>query len=153
MEQEFLKVPDYGLTWSQKYSTSGEIPTISVDFTHPGIAWATKWSGGGGLLKSTDYGETWNLQSGFTGISMWGVYVQPSDGNVVITNSYSTGPGSWRTTNGGSTWTAISIPSSGYQVVSVDSMTQFAAQSSGFYKLDAPWFVPVELTSFTAQVS
>jgi photosystem II stability/assembly factor-like uncharacterized protein len=147
-----FKSTDYGLTWSQKYFTSGEIPTVSVDFTHPGISWATKWSGGGGLLKSTDYGETWNLQSGFTGISMWGVYVQPSDGNIVIANSYSTSPGSWRTTNGGSTWTAISIPSSGYQVVSVDSMTQYAAQSSGFYKLDAPWFVPVELTSFTAQL-
>ena len=147
-----FKSTDYGLTWSQKYYTSGEIPTISVDFTHPGIAWATKWSGGGGLLKSTDYGETWTLQSGFTGISMWGVYVQPTDGNVVITNSYSTSPGSWRSVNGGQTWTAITIPSAGYQVVSVDSMTQYAAQSSGFYKLDAPWFVPVELTNYTASL-
>ena len=143
---------DYGLTWSQKYSTSGEIPTVSVDYTHPGIAWATKWSGGGGLLKSTNYGETWNLQSGFTGINMWGVHVQPSDGNVILTNSYSTSPGSWRSINGGISWTPISIPSQGYQVVSVDSMTQFAAQGNGFYKLDAPWFVPVELLSFTAQL-
>ena len=31
-------------------------------------------------------------------------------------------------------------------------MTQFAAQSSGFYKLDAPWFVPVELNSFNASL-
>jgi len=147
-----FKSTDYGLTWSQKYSTSGEIPTVSVDFTRPGIAWATKWSGGGGLLKSTDYGETWNLQPGFTGISMWGVYVQPTDGNVVITNSYSTSPGSWRSVNGGQTWTAITIPSAGYQVVSVDSMTQYAAQSSGFYKLDAPWFVPVELTNYSASL-
>ena len=46
-----FKSTNYGLTWSQKYSTSGEIPTISVDHTHPGVAWATKWSGGGGLLK------------------------------------------------------------------------------------------------------
>jgi len=147
-----FKSTDYGLTWSQKYFTSGEIPTISVDNTHPGVAWATKWSGGGGLLRSSDYGETWTLQSTFSGISMWGVNVQPSDGNVVIANSYSTGPGSWRTINGGLSWTPINIPSQGDQVVSVDSMTQFAAQGNGFYKLDAPWFVPVELTSFTAQV-
>ena len=147
-----FKSTDYGLTWSQKYSTSGEIPTITVDFTHHGIAWATKWSGGGGLLKSTDYGETWNLQPGFTGISMWGVYSQPTDGNVVIANSYSTPPGSWRSVNGGQTWTAISISSSGYQVVSVDSMTQYAAQGNGFYKLDAPWFVPVELTDYSASL-
>jgi hypothetical protein len=148
-----FKSTDYGLTWSQKYFTGGEIPTVSVDFTHPGIAWATKWSGGGGLLKSTDYGETWNLQPGFTGINMWGVNVQPSDGNIIVTNSYSTSPGSWRSINGGISWTPIFIPSQGYQVVSVDSMTQFAAQGNGFYKLDAPWFVPVELSSFTAQLA
>jgi hypothetical protein len=147
-----FKSTDYGLTWSQKYYTSGEIPTISVDFTRPGVAWATKWSGGGGLLKSTDYGETWILQSGFTGISMWGVHVQPTDGNVVIANSYNTSPGTWRSINGGQTWAAISISFPGYQVVSVDSMTEYAAQGSGFYKLDAPWFVPVELTNYTANI-
>lgn len=147
-----FKSTDYGLTWSQKYSTSGEIPTVSVDFTHHGVAWATKWGGTRGLLKSMDYGETWVEQSYFSNISMWGVNVQPSDGNVVIVNSYSTSPGSWRTVNGGATWTPISIPTNGYQVVSVDSMTQFAAQSSGFYKLDAPWFVPVELASFSAEL-
>ncbi len=147
-----FKSTNYGSTWTQKYSTGGEIPTVSVDFTHPGVAWATKWGGGGGLLKSTDYGETWTLQPGFTGISMWGVHVQPTDGNVIVVNSYSTSPGSWRSVNGGASWTPISIPSSGYQVVSVDSMTQFAAQSSGFYKLEAPWFVPVELSSFSAQL-
>jgi photosystem II stability/assembly factor-like uncharacterized protein len=147
-----FKSTDYGITWSQKYSTNGEIPTVSVDFTNPGVAWATKWSGGGGLLKSTNYGETWSLQSGFTGINMWGVNIQPTDGNVIVVNSYSTSPGSWRSVDGGANWTPINIPSSGYQVVSVDSMTQFAAQSSGFYKLDAPWFVPVELASFSAQL-
>jgi len=147
-----FKSTDYGVTWSQKYFTGGEIPTVSVDFTNPGIAWATKWSGGGGLLKSTDYGETWSLQPGFTGINMWGVNIQPSDGNIIIVNSYSTSPGSWRSINGGVNWTPISIPSSGYQVVSVDSITQFAAQGNGFYKLEAPWFVPVELASFSAQL-
>jgi hypothetical protein len=144
---------DYGLTWSQVYNTSGEIPTISVDFTNPGIAWATKWSGGGGLLKSTDYGQSWSLTPGFTGINMWGVNIQKTDGNIIIVNSYSTSPGSWRSINAGSTWTPISIPSSGYQVMSVDSMTQFAAQGNGFYKLASDLFVPVELTSFTAETS
>jgi photosystem II stability/assembly factor-like uncharacterized protein len=149
-----FKSTDYGLTWTQTYvNGGGEIPTISVDFTHPGIAWATKWSGGGGLLKSTDYGSTWTLQPTFSGISMWGVHVQPTDGNVVIANSYSTSPGSWRTVDGGLTWTPINIPSPGYQVVSVDSITEYAAQGAGFYKLDAPWFVPVELTSFTGSLN
>lgn len=147
-----FKSTDYGLTWTQKYFTSGEIPTISVDHTNPGIAWATKWSGGGGLLKSTDYGETWNLQPGFTGINMWGVHIQPTDGNIILVNSYSTAPGSWRSINGGLSWTPISIPSTGYQVVSVDSTTQFAAQGNGIYKLDSEYFNSLILTSFTALV-
>jgi hypothetical protein len=32
-------------------------------------------------------------------------------------------------------------------------MSQFSAQSSGFYKLESPWFVPVELSSFTAHLA
>jgi hypothetical protein len=147
-----FKSTDYGVTWSQTYSTSGEIPTVTVDFQNPGIAWATKWSGGGGMLKSTNYGQTWTTVPYFGTINMWGVHIQESDGNIIIANSYSTSPGSWRSTNAGVTWTAINIPAVGYQVISIDSMTQFAAQGGGFYKLKSPYFIPVELTSFTASI-
>jgi photosystem II stability/assembly factor-like uncharacterized protein len=143
---------DYGFNWTQTYFTSGEIPTISVDFQNPGVAWATKWSGGGGLLKTTDYGASWSLQSGFSGINMWGVHVQRDDGDMVIAGCYSCGTGTWRTKNGGQTWTTIGVPSSNYQIVVIDSMTQFTVQGNGIYKLDSPWFVPVELTSFSASV-
>jgi photosystem II stability/assembly factor-like uncharacterized protein len=147
-----FKSTDYGVTWTQTYSTSGEIPTISVDSQNPGIAWATKWSGGGGLLKSTNFGQTWTPTPSFNGINMWGVHIQPSDGNIILVNSYSTSPGSWRSTDGGTNWTPINIPATGYQVVSIDSMTQFAAQGGGFYKLDSPYFIPVELASFNASI-
>ena len=142
---------DYGLTWSQEYSTSGEIPTIAVDFTNAGVAWATKWSGGGGLLKSTDFGDSWTAQSGFNGTNMWGVHAQPTDGNIVIAGCYSCG-NTWRTKNGGQTWYQIPISSSNYQIAIVDSMNQFSAQGAGFYKLESQFFIPVELTSFTASV-
>jgi photosystem II stability/assembly factor-like uncharacterized protein len=147
-----FKSTDYGETWSQTYFTSGEIPTIAVDYTNPGVAWATKWSGGGGFLKSTDYGENWNLVSGFNGINMWGVHVMPNDGNIVMANCYGCG-NSWRSIDAGATFTQISIPSAGYQVVVVDSITQYAAQSGGFYKLESENFIPVELTSFTASTN
>ncbi|NNJ53626.1 MAG: T9SS type A sorting domain-containing protein, partial [Ignavibacteriaceae bacterium] len=90
-------------------------------------------------------------QSGFNGINMWGVHTQPSDGNVVITGCYSCG-NTWRTKNGGQTWYQIPIPSSNYQISIIDSMNQFSAQGAGFYKLQSQWFIPVELTSFTASV-
>ncbi len=142
---------NYGLTWTQVFSTSGEIPTIAVDFTNPGVAWATKWGGGGGFLKSTDYGQTWVAQTSFSGINMWGVHTNPNDGNEVFSGCYSCGS-TWRTKNGGLTWLQIPIPSSHYQVYITDSMSVYAAQSSGFYKLTSPFFIPVELESFTAQL-
>ncbi len=147
-----FKSTDRGLTWAQKYFTGGEIPTIAVDHTNPGVAWATKWGGGGGFLKSTDYGETWSDVPGFNGINMWGVTVMQNDGNIVMANCYGCGQ-SWRSIDGGSSFTQISIPSAGYQVVVIDSVTQFAAQSGGFYKLESDNFVPVEITSFIASTS
>ncbi|HLG31854.1 MAG TPA: T9SS type A sorting domain-containing protein [Ignavibacteriaceae bacterium] len=143
---------DYGLTWAQTYFTSGEIPTIAVDFQNPGVAWATKWGGSGGFLKSTDYGATWTPQPGFTGQNMWGVHVQRTEGNNVLTGCYGCGT-VWRTKNGGLTWMTISTPSSNYQVMTIDSMTQFTVQGNGIYKLESPWFIPVELSSFTASVT
>ncbi|AFH48851.1 Hypothetical protein IALB_1140 [Ignavibacterium album JCM 16511] len=142
---------NYGLSWTQVFSTSGEIPTIAVDFTNPGIAWATKWGGGGGFLKSTDYGLTWVAQPSFAGVNMWGVHTNPNDGNEVFAGCYSCGS-TWRTKNGGSTWLQIPISSSHYQVYITDSMSVYAAQSSGLYKLTSPFFIPVELESFIAHV-
>src|SRR5690606_36361043 len=124
---------NYGQTWGQVHNTTGEIPTIAVNFQNKGTAWATRWGGGGGLLKSTDYGATWTLQTTFGGTNMWGVHVQPTDGNIVIAGCYSCGT-TWRTKNDGQTWHQISITSTNYQIFIVDSVTQFAAQGSGFFK-------------------
>ncbi len=52
--------------------------------------------------------------------------------------------------DGGLSWAPTSISSSNYAVYIVDTTTVFAAQGTGFFKLDSPFFVPVEFTSFTA---
>ena len=83
---------------------------------------------------------------------MWGVHVQRTEGNNVLTGCYGCGT-VWRTKNGGLTWMTISTPSSNYQVMTIDSMTQFTVQGNGIYKLESPWFIPVELSSFTASVT
>jgi hypothetical protein len=142
---------DYGQTWTHPYSTSGETPIIAIDKNIPGLIWATKWSGGGGFLKSTDYGVTWNPVSYFNGKNMWGLSIAPQLSDYIINGEYS--GNSYITHNGGTSWTVLSNPSANYAYHVVDTSTVFAAFGSGLYKLFSPWFVPVELTSFTGKVA
>lgn len=143
---------DYGQTWSQKFTTSGEIPTIATDKQKPGVAWATRWGGGGGFLKTTDYGLTWSTIPFFNGINMWGVDVDPNISDYVITGRYSSPSQIFISKDGGVNWVTTAIPGNNYAIYIIDTMNVFAAQSTGFYKLDAPWFVPVEFLSFDAEV-
>ncbi|NWF49256.1 MAG: T9SS type A sorting domain-containing protein [Ignavibacteriaceae bacterium] len=144
---------DYGLTWQQTYATGGEIPTIAIDYNIPGSVWATKWSGGGGVLKSENYGLTWSLVPGsFSTSNMWGIAVHPDLPGYVFTGCYSCN-NTWFTKDNGIGWRQVPISSTNYQIYIVDSMTVFAAQGDGFYKLRSPFFIPVELSSFDAQVS
>lgn len=138
-----------GLTWSQVYATSGEIPTIAID-QRTKTAWATKWGGGGGLLKSTDFGLTWTAIPFFNGLSMWGVDVAPENSDFVMAGKYS-GSNIYITKDGGATWITTALASSNYSVNIIDTLTIFAAQSPGIYKATVP-FVPVELSSFYASV-
>jgi photosystem II stability/assembly factor-like uncharacterized protein len=142
---------DYGVTWTHVFSTSGEIPIIAVDPNQPGVAWATRWSGGGGFVKSTDYGATWQGLPYFNGKSMWGLSVAPQDPNYVINSEY--GGNSYLSHNQGASWYVINNPSSNYALVVVDTFTVFGAFGSGLYKLDSPFYIPVELTGFTAEYS
>ena len=147
-----FKSTDAGFTWTQVFNTTGEIPTIATDKINNGVVWATRWGGGGGFLKSIDYGTTWTPITFFNGQNMWGVDVNPFDSDFIITGKYS-GGSIYISKDGGNSWLNTSIGGSNYAVYIVDSMTVFAAQSTGFYKLTSPWFIPVELTSFNALVN
>ncbi len=141
---------DGGFTWSAKFTTSGEIPTIAIDKRTPNVCYATRWGSGGGFLKSTDYGNTWTPFTFFSGKNMWGVDVAEDDPKLVMAGQYSGGI-IYYTKNGGDTWNPTTIGGSNYAIYIVDSMTIFAAQSNGFYKLRSPyWPIPVELVSFEA---
>ncbi len=50
---------DYGRHWKLVYSTNGEIPCIAIDPFNPRRMHASKYSGGGGIVYSTDWGENW----------------------------------------------------------------------------------------------
>lgn len=141
---------DSGQTWTQVFTTGGETPILAIDKNIPGLAWATKWSGGGGFIKSTDYGATWVSIPYFNGKNMWGVSIAPQLSDYIINGEYS--GSSYITHNGGLTWTVVNNPSSNYAYHVVDTTTIFAAFGNGLYKLHSPWFIPVELTSFTGNV-
>lgn len=143
---------NYGLTWTQVYATSGEIPVIGIDFLTPGVAWATKYAGGQVPVKSTDYGATWSVVTALNGTSStWGVSVSPYNSDVVAIGTWS-GSTIWITKNGGQTWLQTQLPASNYAVHVLDTMSFFACQSGGFYKLRSPFFIPVELSYFSAEV-
>lgn len=138
---------NYGVTWQQVFSTGGEIPTISMQKNSSGIAWATRWGGGGGFLKTLDYGLTWQLIPYFNGLNMWGVDVSPEDSNFVVTGQYS-GNKIYISKDFGQSWIPTTIAGANYAIYVVDSLTVFAAQSTGFYKLQTPTVVtsrPVKL--------
>ncbi len=142
---------DYGITWNMVFSTSGEIPVIAVDLQGSGTAYATNWGGSGGVLKSTDFGANWS-SIGLTSINTWGIHVSPDSPDYVITACYSCG-NTFISRNGGNSWQTIPITPVNYQIHIVDTVTVFAGQSTGIYKLFSDIFIPVELVYFNAGVS
>jgi len=141
---------DYGLTWNKVFSTSGEIPVIAVDLQGSGTAYASNWGGGGGVLKSTDFGANW-ATIGLTSVNTWGVHVSPESPDYVIAACYACG-NTYISRNGGSSWQTIPITPVNYQIHIVDTVTVFAGQSNGIYKLFSDIFIPVELVYFNAGV-
>jgi photosystem II stability/assembly factor-like uncharacterized protein len=152
LQTGIFRSTNYGQTWALVYSTSGEIPTIAMDESKNGVAWATKFSGGGGVIKTTDFGATWVIK-GLTPTSTWGVSIHPDNSDYVAVGTWS-GSNVYITKNDGATWTTTTLPASNYAVKVIDTMNVFSAQSGGLFKLQSPWFsIPVELSSFTSSVN
>ena len=154
------KTTDGGVTFRRVYRTTGEIPMIAIDQKNPAVAYATKFSGGGGFLKTTDYGETWTEISGFTGIDCWGVAVALHNSDLVVMGTY-TGfiytKGIYISTDQGSSWTrttcgfATSI-SYNYGLLALDSSKVFALQSDGIYKFKVAFLENHPLSSISGIV-
>lgn len=139
------KSADYGHNWRKVYASGGETPSIAIDPFHPRIMYATQFSGAGGVLKSTDAGETWNsiptpIGSGpgwwitcstvDTGYVYFGVYGSNPAG-VFVSADYGN---SWRLMNAGFSPTALID----YGLLALDSLTVVALQINGIWRLQYP---------------
>ncbi len=100
---------------------AGRITSLAVDPTNGQIVYAA--AAGGGLWKSTDGGSSWTpLTDGFPRLASGAVAVDPNNPQTIY---YGTGelnfnidgyPGTdviYKSTDGGSTWTQLSLPPTG----------------------------------------
>lgn len=139
------KSSDAGVTWRRVYTASGEVPALALNLRDPKIAFGTKFGGGGGLVKTTDFGETWQLVPGFSGKNMWGVAISSDNPDYVVTNtwghSFASDGGAYISRDGGMTWERTYqgfSSSSNHAMLVLDTMSVFSLQGDGIYKLQFP---------------
>lgn len=127
------KTTDGGASWSPKTDAGDILPISSmvIDPTNNTVVYAGTgegWSNtdavyGGGIYKSTDFGDTWTLLSSTTGASAsnFGDVMKlaaDSSGNIYAAtkdykngygvSDYTLGGGLYKSTDGGTSWTKIS---------------------------------------------
>jgi hypothetical protein len=140
------KTYDGGVTFKHVFTTFGEIPMIAIDEQNPAVAYATKYFGsGGGVIKTTDFGETWfNLAEFQTNNQCWGIAIDQTDHRRVVMGTYTSDPvanGIYISGDEGATWmrTACGLPtpfSLNYGLLVLDSLTVIALQEDGIYLLN-----------------
>ncbi len=140
------KTDDGGVTFRHVYVSVGEIPMISIDETDPAVAYATKFFGSGsGVIKTTDFGETWAEVGAFQGFTQcWGIAVDQSDHRRVVMGTYTTDlsrNGIYFSDDGGENWRrttcGLNVPySQNYGLLTLDSLDVVALQDEGIYALD-----------------
>ncbi len=139
------KSTDYGAQWRRVHVATGEVPAMALTPGNPMIVYAARWSGGGGLVKSTDGGETWNYSTPLNSINMWGVSVARTNPNYLITGTYgptfATNGGIYISRNAGTTWerTYLNMVNAlNYACLVLDTLSVFALQGDGIWKLTYP---------------
>ncbi len=155
------KSTDGGSSWSPKTDGEDQIAFGSmanngdIVYAGTGEAWGNSDAVyGGGIYKSTDFGDSWTLLSSTTGANIWNfknilkLAFDPSGNIYAVTKSYNykhgvggyyTSGGLYESTDGGSSWTKINSTSTNYyngcDVVPISSsIILFATKSGGIFK-------------------
>ena len=148
------KTTDAGLDWYKVLATSGsaEIPSIAYDPFNRNTLYAGHYGDGGGLLKSTDGGESWFCLStpikpdcsSTNGGNSWWVTCSTKQHGYVYFGTYGSLPqGIFLSRDAGSSWSMIDsgLQVSGminYGLLALDTLTVITLQSDGLYKLQYP---------------
>lgn len=95
-------------TWTQSLSGAGQIWGLAVAPSNQQIIYAA--SNSQGMWKSTNTGLNWlQVNTGLSNLVLQCVAVSPSNANIVMCGSASTGsnPGIYRSSDGGSSWNRV----------------------------------------------
>jgi photosystem II stability/assembly factor-like uncharacterized protein len=135
------KTDDGGVSFRRVYATNGEIPMIAIDPSDPAVAYATQYAGGGGFLRTTDFGETWQPVPEFTGMNTWGVAFGQAHPDVLLMGVFEPGNasvGAFLSLDHGVSWRSVTCglgSSANYGLLVLDSATAMLLQSDGLYTL------------------
>ncbi|MFN0157178.1 MAG: SdrD B-like domain-containing protein [Bacteroidota bacterium] len=136
---------NHGSTWKRVHVAGGEIPAMAVNKQNPAIAYATRWGGGGGFIKTTNYGETWVAIPQFTGLQTWGVGVSTENPEFVAFGTWGPSPGStggvYISRDAGGSWerTYSGFNSfNNHAVCVLDTLSVFSLWGDGIWKLKFP---------------
>ena len=148
------KTTDAGADWYKVMATSGtaEIPSIAYDPFNQNTLYAGHYGDGGGLLKSTDGGESWFCLStpikpdcnSTNGGNSWWVTCSTTEHGYVYFGTYGSLPqGIFLSRDAGTSWAMIDsgLNVSGfinYGLLALDTLTVITLQSDGLYRLEYP---------------
>lgn len=131
-----FKSTDYGITWSPKtdFFPSLSVGAIKIDPVNPAVIYcgtgeaniSTDSYSGFGILKSTDYGETWFVSGLEESRHIGKIEIHPLNSNLIYSavsgGLYSKGPdrGIYKSTDAGNTWEHVLYLNDSTSAIDVD---------------------------------
>jgi photosystem II stability/assembly factor-like uncharacterized protein len=138
-----FKSVDGGHTWLQLSQLGG---VIALDPVTPGTLYVAK--SGGGIVKSVDSGETWNLpQSGFFPLGISAMVIDPVNPTIIYVGT--NGDGVFESRDAGLSLHALNAGLASHRVgqLVLDRTGLHAGTSAGVYDLARPPSVGLSLTA------
>jgi hypothetical protein len=132
-----FKTSDSGWSWAFLEGTEGAGPHVAIDPLAPDTVYTA--SANGGVLKSTDAGETWTqVWGGLSGRRIGGIEVDPHRSGTlfILIDSQSYQYEAYRSDDGGETWVQLPLPD-GVDVVGIylDPHSVGVVYAATYYRL------------------